>query len=124
MTARRDAAIIIAGVLGFLAMVAVNLDVPSPVRILLGVPLVFVLPGFALVCAVVPGGELPEGERLLASLGASTAIAVCSAVALGATVGLSARSAAALLGCVTIVASACAWRRMPRLERVPGEGVR
>jgi uncharacterized membrane protein len=119
MTARRDAEIIIAGSLGFLAIVAVNLGAPSPVRIVLGLPLVFALPGFALVCAVVPGGELTSGERLLASLGASTAIAVCSTVALGATVGLSARSAAALLGCVTIVASACAWRRMPRLEGGP-----
>lgn len=115
MRASRDAAVI-AGSLGFLAIVAENLDIPSPVRILLGVLLVFALPGFALVCAVVPG-ELADGERLLASLGASTAIAVCSAVVLGATVGLSARSAAALLGCVTIAASACAWRRTPRLER-------
>ena len=118
MTARRDAAIIIAGSVKLLAIVAVNLDVPSPVRILLGLPLVFGLPGFALVCAAVPG-ELTDGERLLASVGASIAIAVCSAVLLGATVGLSARSAAALLGCVTIVASACAWHRMPRLERGP-----
>ena len=117
MTGRRDTAIVIAGSLGCLAIAAANLDVPGPVRVLLGVPLLFVLPGFSLVSAVTPGEELSGGERLVASLGASMAITACSAVLLGATIGLSARSAAALLGCVTIAASACAWRRTSRPAR-------
>lgn len=117
MTGRRDTAIVIAGSLGCLAIAAANLDVPGPVRVLVGVPLLFVLPGFSLVSAVTPRKELSAGERLVASLGASIAITACSAVLLGATIGLSARSAAALLGCVTIAASACAWRRTPRPAR-------
>ena len=117
MTGRRDTAIVIAGSLGCLAIAAENLDVPGPLRVLLGVPLLFLLPGFSVVSAVIPGQELSGGERLVASLGASLAIAACSSVLLGATIGLSPRSAAVLLGCVTIAASACAWRRTSRPGR-------
>ena len=59
------------------------------------------MPGFALVCAVLPDRQLSRGERLLASVGMSLAITVCAAVALAAApVGLSRQSIAVALGVV------------------------
>jgi len=73
-----------------LAVGTAGIAVPQPVRVVLGVPLVFLLSGFAVVCAVLPGQQLSRGERLLASLGASLVMTICVAVLLAATpVGLS-----------------------------------
>jgi DNA helicase-2/ATP-dependent DNA helicase PcrA len=86
--------------------------VPQPVRVVLGVPLVFLLSGFAVVCAVLPGQQLSRGERLLASLGASLAMTTCVAVLLAATpIGLSRTSFAGALGGITVAVSVYAWFR-------------
>ena len=91
------------GAVALLATIAEGIAAPQAVRIVLGIPLVLFLPGFAAVCAVLPGQELSWGERILASLGASIAITVCVAVLLAATpIGLSRGSAAAVLGIGTV----------------------
>jgi uncharacterized membrane protein len=77
--------------------------VPPAARIIPGVLMVFFLPGFATVRAVLPSRDMSSGERLLASLGVSIAITICASVLLGATVGLSQRSAAVALGGLTLM---------------------
>jgi uncharacterized membrane protein len=89
-----------------------GITVPQPVRAVLGVPLVFLLSGFAVVCTVLPGQRLSWGERLLASLGLSLAMTTCVAVLLAATpIGLSSKSFAVALGGITAAMSVCAWFR-------------
>jgi len=81
--------------------------IPHWVRISLGVLIVFILPGFALVSAVLPERELSRPERLLASVGMSLAMATCAAVLLGATpIGLSREALAIVLGGSTVASSA------------------
>ena len=76
------------------------------VRIALGVLIVFIVPGFALVCAVLPERQFSSSERLLASVGASVAVAISVAVLLGATpVGLSRLSFSVVLGICTLIFS-------------------
>ena len=90
-----------------------SVAVPQGVRIALGVLMVLVLPGFALVCAVLPERQLSSGECLLASVGMSLAIVTCVAVLLGATpIGLTRGSLAVVLGGSTIILSIFAGFRM------------
>ena len=91
--------------------------VPQAARIIPGFLLICILPGFAAVRAVLPATEMSVGERLLASVGASIAIAVCASVTLGATVGLTQRSAAVSLGALTFAACSLAWLREGREGR-------
>src|SRR5580698_6579208 len=86
---------------------------PNSVRIALGVLIVFVLPGFVGACGALPDRTLGWGERLLASVGLSLAMATCSAVLLAALpLGLSRKSFAVGLGGVTIVLSVVAFVRI------------
>lgn len=117
MRAGRLTAIAAAGTLAFLAIVVENFSILPLARVVLGILLVFALPGFGLVCAALPAAEISTGERILASIGASVATTTCSAVLLGSTVGLSQRSAATMLGCLTILVSISAWRRSYRIRR-------
>jgi uncharacterized membrane protein len=110
-------------VVGLLATVVEEIGAPQAVRVVLGIPLVLVLPGFAAVCAAVPGRELSWGERLLASLGGSIAISVCVSVLLAATpIGLSKGSAAAVLGVGTTALALWAWVRTRRFFEEQGDG--
>jgi uncharacterized membrane protein len=104
-------------VLASMALVAENVNIPQFARIAPGILLVLALPGFALVCAILPAAEISPGELMLASLGASVAVATISAVLLAATVGLSQRSAAAVLAFITIVASICALLKTSRIQQ-------
>lgn len=73
-----------------LALESLNYDVPQGIRIPLGMVMVFILPGFAFVCAALPARQLSQWECLLASVGISIAVTVVAAVALAAApVGLS-----------------------------------
>jgi uncharacterized membrane protein len=111
----RLTAILGTGAAALLAAIAEGIGAPQAVRIVLGIPLVLVLPGFAAVCAVLPGRELSWGERMLASLGASVAITLCVSVLLAATpIGLSKESAAAVLGIGTVALALYAWVRTRR----------
>src|ERR1700753_1707010 len=99
MMPQRLTVIVGTGVIALLAAVAEVIAAPQAVRVVLGIPLVLFLPGFAAVCAVLPGRELSWGERLLAALGTSLAISICVSMLLAATpIGLSKGSAAAVLG--------------------------
>lgn len=100
----------------FVASVTVataNIALPKAVQIMLGLLMVFILPGFAVVSAV-PPRRLSSGERLLAGLGISVAVVTCTAVLLAATpIGLSRVSLAVAIGVGTIITSICAWFRTP-----------
>lgn len=91
-------------VCALVTMVIEYVAVPQAARIIPGALMVFFLPGFATVRAVLPARDMSGGERLLASLGVSMVITICTSVLLGATVGLSQRSAAVTLGGLTLVA--------------------
>jgi uncharacterized membrane protein len=76
------------------------------VRVVLGLLLVFVAPGFALVSAVISKSQFSYGECALASLGTSLAISTISAVALAASpAGVTRLSLSIVLGCCTVVLS-------------------
>ena len=95
-----------------LALLAGFCSMPTPVRIVSGFLMVFVIPGFALVCTARPRRLLTLGEKLLASVGISLAITVWVAVLLGASpIGLSHSLLAAVLGGGTLVVSLCGWLR-------------
>lgn len=105
-----------AGALALLTAVAEGISAPQPVLVVLSVLLVFILPGYATVCAVLPSRELSWGERLLASLATSLAITTGIAVLLAASpIGLSKGSAAVTMGLGTTAMSLCAWVRTQRL---------
>ena len=114
MIPRQRKAIAAAGALAFLAILAGVCSIMQPTRIPLGILLVFVLPGFAIVGAVLPRAGISADEFALASVGASVATSTCVAVALASTVGLSRGSAVVALGSVTIFASVIAWFRTGR----------
>src|SRR5258708_6038085 len=76
------------------------------IGIILALPLVFVLPGYALTEALFHKRSLDASRRLLFSLGLSLEIAVVSGLILNLLpVGLQAVSWAALLGLLTVVFS-------------------
>jgi uncharacterized membrane protein len=113
---RRGLLLLLAGTcfVAALTMATASIAVPQGVRIALGVLMVFVLPGFALVCAVLPERQLSSGECLLASVGMSLAMVTCVAVLLAATsIGLSRGSLAVVLGGSTIILSIYAVFRTP-----------
>ncbi len=104
-------------VLALMSIVIEYAAVPQTARIIPGVLMVFFLPGFAAVCAVLPAKDVTSGQRLLASIGVSVVITVCASVLLGATVGLSQKSAAVALGVITLLECLFAVRRERRDRR-------
>lgn len=94
------------GLAAALTIGAAYVSVPQPLRAALGLLIVFVLPGFAILCALFPGPQLSRSERLLASLGTSLALTTYTSVLLGTTpMGLSQESLAVTLGATTVAAS-------------------
>jgi uncharacterized membrane protein len=91
------------GYVGYSAAVPVR--VPQAVQIVLGLLMVFVVPGMSAVCAALP--ELQSWvEGLLASVGISVSLATCAAVLLAATpIGFSRQPLGELLGGVAVVLS-------------------
>jgi len=76
------------------------------VRIVLGLLIVFIVPGSALVSAVLDQRQFSLGEYLLASVGASLSMSTTLAVALAATpIGLSRLSFSVVLGSCTLILS-------------------
>ena len=105
-------AIVGAGAVALLGGLAVAIGAPQAARVVLGLPLVFILPGFVAVGALLPERELSLSERLLASLGVSLAITVCVSVLLAASpIGLSKGTAGAILGFGTAALALWAWTR-------------
>ena len=104
-----------------LVLVTAYVDVPQPLRIVPGLLIVFILPGYAAICTVLPGGQLAFEERVVASVGISLAMSTCAAVLLAAVpIGLSRESFAVVLGGCTLLLSLCAViraLRAPTTER-------
>ncbi len=89
---------------------------------ILTLPLVLLLPGYALVSALFPNRSLGVAERLMFSLGLSLAIVILGGLGLNWTpFGLRASSWAVLLAGITLAASAVALvRRRGRSMSAPG----
>lgn len=79
--------------------------VPQAVQVVLGLLMVFVVPGWSLVCGAFP--ELESWvDRLLASVGISVTVATCAAVLLAAApIGFSRQPFGELLGGTTVMLS-------------------
>jgi uncharacterized membrane protein len=91
-------------------------------RIFFALPLVLVLPGYALTAALFPGRSLGLAERALFSLGLSLAVAILGGLALHwAPVGLRASSWAVLLGNVTLLGCLVALVRRVRRPAEPAQ---
>lgn len=117
MKSGRLKTIAVTGILAVLAVAAEYVPLLHVSRIAFGLLLVFALPGYATVCALLPESEMSRGERLLASLGASLAITTCVAVLLAAApVELSKNSATVALGIGTAAISAWAWGRTVSID--------
>jgi uncharacterized membrane protein len=114
--ARRTVILAVSGC-AIIAAVLEYAAVPQVARLIPGLVLTLVLPGFAVVDAVVSVKNMAFGERLLASVGVSIVITVCTSVLLDATIGLSQHSVAAALGAVTLAGCAFAWIRERRGRR-------
>jgi len=85
---------------------------PPVLRVLLTLPFVLVLPGYAIAAAIFPGQDLAGFERLLFSLGLSLTTTILSGLVLNLTPwGLQVTSWAVLLTIITLVASLAALRR-------------
>lgn len=90
---------------GYVGYGAAPLRVPQPVQVVLGLLMVFVVPGLSLVCAALPEPR-SRVERLLASVGISITVATCAAVLLAATpIGFSRQPLGELLGGIAAVLS-------------------
>jgi len=99
----------LASCIALTTLATVKVPIPQVMRIVLGLWLVFVLPGFAFVSAVLSDRHLSRSEHLLASVGLSVAVTICAAVALAAMpVGLSRLSLTAVLTGCTLVGSVAA----------------
>lgn len=109
---RRNIDLAAVGALALLAAVLVLAGVgQSEVRLAVGLPLVLLLPGYALVGALVIG-ELGLMERLLLSIGTSIGLAVLGGFLLNLTPwGITPSSWAVLLGGMTIPCCVLAARR-------------
>jgi uncharacterized membrane protein len=119
MSMKRQTALVGTCFVAFLTIATAIVAAPQVLRIVLGISIVFFLPGFAVVCAVLPSGRLSRGERLLASLGISLTITACAAVFLCTTpIGLSRGTLAVVLGVSTAMASIYAYFRTMRKQRV------
>ncbi len=90
----------------------------SPVlRVIGGVPLVLILPGYAITAACLPRRSFGQAERLLISLGLSVAITILLGLVLYyAGISLQLRTWAIALASTTLVACGIAWRRRPAAE--------
>src|SRR5664280_2434274 len=106
MKGRRHSLLLGSCVVGILTVGTSYIEVPQIVRVVLGLLIVFVVTGFALVSAIFPEPQFSMGEYLLASIGMSLAMATAAAVALGAApIGLSRQSFAVVLGSCTLILS-------------------
>lgn len=92
------------------------------VPVVLGLIIIFIVPGFALICAILPQRLLSRTEELLASVGASVAVSTTAAVALGAApVGLTRLSFSVVLGIFTLtfsIIAALSGRRVDARRKV------
>lgn len=106
MSTARRAALLATAFAATLTVAMADVPAPPAVRIALGVLIVFLLPGFAILCAVQSSSQVSRTDGLLASLGISLAITAITSVVVAATpIGLSRGSIAAVLGGITALVS-------------------
>lgn len=117
--------------LALLAILALVLPIPDPVRAVVVAPLVLVLPGYALAAAIFPPDEIDGGTRVVLVVIFSMAVLALGGLVLQAAIPLGAAVYAVLLALATIGCSAVAMRRralrpipvelsMPSLPSLPG----
>lgn len=103
------AVMVIAGLSAVLAMV---MPADSILRLICALPLVFFLPGYAIMAALLPLRSFGNAERLLLSLGLSVAAAALSGLILNLTPwGLQTTTWAITLAVMVWLASAIAWKQ-------------
>jgi len=91
------------------AVAAIAPGVPTALRAPLGVALVLVLPGYAVMAAAWPSPGRSRSDRVVLTLGSSIALAILGGLLLNFTSwGLERKSWAALLAAVTLVAAGVA----------------
>jgi hypothetical protein len=102
------------------ALIAVTLEAPTVVRLVLAPPLVLFIPGYALIAALFPSSSLPGVERVVVATGASIGLTMLVGLILALTpVGLGALQWAAGLAFLSLLFVVIAWIRRWRLHR-PG----
>jgi hypothetical protein len=104
----------LAGVLTMLAAIAAigAVDAVPVLRVVLTVPLVLFLPGYALVSAALPRFVVPTIERVLLSVGISVALTILVGTVLGwPTFGLTKATWPLALMSLTIILIVIAWAR-------------
>lgn len=115
---RRYADLVVASVAAVAICAAILALSPSGLlRAALALPLVLVLPGFALMAALRPGAGIDASARLAMTLGLSLAAAVLVGLILNASgIGFGARAWAIALGAVTLAGCALATGRRRALD--------
>lgn len=92
----------------------------SVIRLLVGVPLIMILPGYALVSIFDPQRELGVVERFAASIALSVFVTIAAGMALAASpVGISQTGALLAVGAFTLLANAIGMKRQPVAVRAP-----
>jgi hypothetical protein len=105
--------------LAALALTLLGVSHPAP-RLLLGLPLALLLPGYALTAALFPQPTLPGADRALYTLGLSLCASILGGFALNASPwGLVAESWAALLAYLTLAGCVVAFARRHWLPATP-----
>jgi hypothetical protein len=122
----------LAALLGGLGATGALDGVPA-LRVIVTLPLVLILPGYALVTTLFPARGVPAVERLLMTLGASIALAILTGLALGVSpFGIGPTTWPAALVGETFVLVTLAWLRRvaagatglrPRASGMPIRGV-
>jgi uncharacterized membrane protein len=107
--------------LALLAVIAALVPLATWARVILLVPLVFALPGYAVLSALLPAWPIPAAERAVYAVALSIAVCVLAGVSTQLVLGLDRAMWAAVLTLVTVAASTVAlqrqrplaWRRPP-----------
>ena len=98
--------LIVSCVVASLVVLCTIVEVPQILRVALGIPIVFTLPGFVALSMAGQSVEFSFIEFALSSLGISVAMATCVATLLGLTpIGLDRASFAIALGGITLIGS-------------------
>jgi hypothetical protein len=86
---------------------------PSILQAVVAIPLLLIVPGYALTFAIIPGPELSKLERFLYAIGLNLAVIILGGLALYFTPwGLQKTSWALMLGVITVLVSVIGiWRR-------------
>lgn len=112
MSRRSDLALVVAVALLAGILIEILPHTSDFARVALGIPLVLLLPGYALSSAIFSPSELRMSEHLALSIALSVTVTILSALLMNAAhIGLQARPWAAILTLLTIAAALAAARR-------------